>query len=95
MTHHMLIYQETDSLPCLGSLSLPVAGCRWIRAPRTSLTGAPCPFAPEAIAFTVWNRIQVDPRVLVSNTRGVVSSLGSDRVFLPGMYSWVVRFFWP
>ncbi|KRZ02158.1 hypothetical protein T11_5795 [Trichinella zimbabwensis] len=47
------------------------------------LTVSRCPFAPEAIAFTVWNRIRVGPRVLASNTRGVVSLVDSDRVFFP------------
>ncbi|KRX19928.1 hypothetical protein T07_13632 [Trichinella nelsoni] len=48
------------------------------------LTVSRCPFAPEDIAFTLWNRIRVGPRVLASNTRGVISSQDSDRVFFSG-----------
>ncbi|KRZ02733.1 hypothetical protein T11_119 [Trichinella zimbabwensis] len=48
----------TSSVVCL---SAPLS--------NKQLTVSRCPFAPEAIAFTVWNRIRVGPRVLASNTR--------------------------
>ncbi|KRX90898.1 hypothetical protein T4E_6415 [Trichinella pseudospiralis] len=42
VTHHVLAYQEINSLPYLGSFSLPVVGCPWIQVPKTSLASAPC-----------------------------------------------------
>ncbi|KRZ49911.1 hypothetical protein T02_4350 [Trichinella nativa] len=59
---------------------------RVVSAPLSNiqLTVSRCPFAPVAMAFTVWNRILAEPRVLASNTRVDVSSLGSDRVFFAG-----------
>ncbi|XP_003367959.1 putative ferredoxin [Trichinella spiralis] len=51
---------------------------RVVSAPLSNkqLTVSRCPFAPVAMAFT--------PRILASNTRVNVSSLGSDRVFFAG-----------